>query len=168
MTHVLKLWLHTLPKHSSVHTVLHVYISCRTHTDTRPNHALTHADKITDAEAPYSQRVKRAGSVHLHSCGLHICLFFPWRCTTRPWRAMKVMLVVQRWKCVTGGRLRGPAWNLQSPHRVQDRGPAQEQQRRGEGKRPLETHCPSTRCFTQILFHSQTCVAFSGQPAKKF
>lgn len=77
VTHVLKLWLHTLPKHSSVHTVLHVYILCRTHTDTCQNHALTHADKITDAEAPYSQRVKRAGSVHLHSCGLHICLFFP-------------------------------------------------------------------------------------------
>lgn len=42
-----------------------------------PNHALTHADHIADAEAPYSQTVKWAGSVHLHSYGLHICLFFP-------------------------------------------------------------------------------------------
>lgn len=84
---------------------------------------------------------------------------FSSRCTARPWRAMKVMLVVQRWKCVTGGRLQGPAWNLQSPHRVQDRGPAQEQERRGESKRPVETRCPSTRDFTQILFHSETWAA---------
>lgn len=83
---------------------------------------------------------------------------FSSRCTARPWRAMKVMLVVQRWKCVTGGRLQGPAWNLQSPHRVQDRGPAQEQERR-ESKRPVETRCPSTRNFTQILFHSETRAA---------
>lgn len=62
---------------------------------------------------------------------------FPWRCTTRPWRAVKVMPVVQRWKCVRGGRLRGPAWNLQSLHRVPGRGPAPsrattEQERREE------------------------------------
>lgn len=46
----------------------------------------------------------------------------------------------------------------QSPR--QRTSPVQEQNR-GEGRRPLETHCPSTRCFktTQILFHSETCVA---------
>lgn len=98
----------------------------------------------------------------LYTCtpaaSMFVCFVFSWRCTTRPWTAMKVMLVVQSWKCVTGGRLRFPAWNLQSPHRVQDRGPAQEQQHRGEGERPLETHCPSTRCFGQIWFHSEMCV----------
>lgn len=36
---------------------------------------------------------------------------------------------------------------------------------RKESKCPPETHCPSTCCFTQIPFHSQMCVAFSGQPA---
>lgn len=98
----------------------------------------------------------------LYTCtaaaSIFVCFVFSWRCTTRPWTAMKVMLVVQSWKCVTGGRLRFPAWNLQSPHRVQDRGPAQEQQRRGEGERPLETHRPSTRGFGQIWFHSEMCV----------
>lgn len=48
-----------------------------THSDQCRNHALKHGNNITDAEAPYLQRVKWAGSVHLHSHGLHICLFFP-------------------------------------------------------------------------------------------
>lgn len=102
---------------SCVHIVLnaHRYI---------PKSCLHACQQYHWCSGPYSQGVKRAGSVHLHSYGLHICLFFSWRCTTRPWRAMKVMLVVQRWKCVRGGRLWGPARNLQSPHRVPGRGPA--------------------------------------------
>lgn len=38
--------------------------------------------------------------------------------------------------------------------------------RRGEGRRPLETHRPSTCCFktTQILFHFETCVATVDWP----
>lgn len=130
-----------------VHIVLH------THNNAFQNHTFMHANNITDAEAPYSQTVKWAGSVHLHSYSLHICLFFSWRCSTRPWRAVKVMLVVQRWKCVKEGRLRGPAGTLQSPHRVPGRGPAPSEQTsvheqsRAGSKCPLETHCPSTRRF---------------------
>lgn len=98
----------------------------------------------------------------LYTCtaaaSIFVCFVFSWRCTTRPWTAMKVMLVVQSWKCVTGGRLRFPAWNLQSPHRVQDRGPAQEQQRRGEGERPLETHRPEHAALDRYGF-TQRCVS---------
>lgn len=111
---------------------------------------------------PYSQTVKWTGSVHLHSYGLHICLFFPWRCTTRPWRAVKVMLAVQRWNCVRGGRLQGPAWNLQSPHRAWGRWPAPSrgtaEQKRGRGPTgntlPIGPLCKTT----EILFHLDPCV----------
>ncbi|KAG7221573.1 hypothetical protein INR49_017104 [Caranx melampygus] len=57
-----------------------------------------------------------------------------------------------------------PGPGLESPIATQSprqrTSPVQEQNR-GEGRRPLETHCPSTRCLktTKILFHSETCVA---------
>lgn len=65
-------------QHTAVCTlffILHIY--CWTHTNTFQSQTLMHANNITDAEAPYSQTVKWAGSVHLHSYSLHICLFFP-------------------------------------------------------------------------------------------
>ncbi len=48
----------------------------------------------------------------------------------------------------------------QSPRQRTSPRPVQEQSR-GECKRPLETHCSSTRCVetTQILFHWETCSA---------
>lgn len=138
-------------------------VLCFTHTDTWQNHAATHANNITDAEAWYSQRVKRAGSVHLHSYGLHICLFFLEGAPPalgEQWKSC--------WWCsaesVSQGGGSGAQPGISNRHtesKTDDRPRPVERQCRGEGKRPLETHCPSTCYFktTQILFHSGKCVA---------
>lgn len=153
---LLKLWLYIF----SVHTALHVYIQCWTHTNTFQNHASTHANNITDAAAPYSQAVKWAGSVHLHSYGLHVCLFFPEGAPPalgEQWKSC--------WWCSTesvseggGSGARPGISNRHTESRAEDQPRPVQQQSRGEGKRPLETHCPSTRRFktTEILFHWPT------------
>lgn len=89
--------------------------------------------KITPELMPTTSQMRRrhthtgSNEQGLYTCtraaSMFVCFVFSSRCTARPWTAMKVMPAVlqQSWKCVTGGRLRLPAWNLQSPRRVQDR-----------------------------------------------
>lgn len=98
------------------------------------------------------------------------CLFvFSWRCTTRPWRAMKVMLVLPRSTCVTEGRLQGPAWNLQSPRRAQEDQPWQVAQR-GQGP-TFHQHAtlePHRFCFAQTRVPvAQEHSKFQFRKAKK-
>jgi len=90
-----------------------------THTERLQNHALKHAGMQRHHTHKQSYEQGLYTCTPIASIFVFFFSFFlSWRCTTRPWRAMKVMPVVQRRKCVRGGRLRGPAWNLQSPHRA--------------------------------------------------
>lgn len=112
-----ELWLYLLPSlcPSLVHRVLY------THMDRCQNKYYCNA---TISEMLWCHTHKQSNEQGLYTCTPAASMFvcFPWRCTTRPWRAVKVTLAARHWKCVRGGRLRGPAWNLQSPHR--GRGPA--------------------------------------------
>lgn len=101
---------------------------------------------------PYSLRVKWAGSVHLHSHGLHVCLFFPEGAPPalgRQWKSC--------W-CVTGGGgEEAPRPGLESPIATQSpaEGPAPTGGTAVRPWRRFEHAIPSA----QILFHTGTGAA---------
>lgn len=104
MTKLLTLRLHTLLTHSPV-------LNTQTHVK---KHALTHANSIAGAEVPYSLRVKWAGCIHLHSHGLHVCLFFPEGAPPALGRQWKSCWCVTGWGWGGGGG-EAPRPGLESP-----------------------------------------------------
>lgn len=136
----MKLVLYLLPT-LCAHTVLHMHnVAPNTHRFLKKKHTFMHGNNITAATH------RQSNEQGLYTCtpmaSIFVCFFL--KVHHPPLESSESHAGggggggAAAGKCVRGGRLRGPAWNLQSPRRVRGRGPAPYVQSSGEQSRTEE------------------------------